>query len=69
MLFPVLKVGYRAESCPTEPLGRFLVEMAMGKVEERGGLVEGRGVERIRGGSSSVVVSNAGFRRLVGLDG
>lgn len=64
IVFPVVRVGYKAESCPTEPLGMFLAEMAMGRYGEE--KLQGAGVERLAGGS--IVVSNAGFRRLTGLD-
>jgi uncharacterized protein YbjT (DUF2867 family) len=55
---------------PTEPLGVFLRDLAMGKVDSRPDF-EGKGVSRIRIGGGEeeggFVVGNAGFRRLMGL--
>ncbi|KAK0641821.1 hypothetical protein B0T16DRAFT_496455 [Cercophora newfieldiana] len=48
---------------PTEPLGRFMTEVAMGGWDGR---LEGEGVEKLDGGMD--VVENFAFRRLVGLD-
>ena len=51
---------------PTEPLGNFLVGMAMGKYDEQ--LIDGteskEGIWRMKG---MPVVENWGFRKLVGL--
>ncbi|KAK3352498.1 nucleoside-diphosphate-sugar epimerase [Lasiosphaeria hispida] len=49
---------------PTEPLGRYLAEMAAGKFDEAG--MVGPGFEKLEGGFT--VVNNPGFRKLAGLD-
>lgn len=67
VLGPVMRTRpFRDYLSPTEPLGRFLTEVAMGKWEGPG--VEGPGVERTGPGESGgVVIGNAGFVRLAGL--
>ncbi|KAK0719409.1 nucleoside-diphosphate-sugar epimerase [Lasiosphaeris hirsuta] len=49
---------------PTEPLGRFLAEMAAGRFDEAA--MVGPGFEKLDGGFT--VVDNPGFRKLAGLD-
>jgi hypothetical protein len=53
----------KAMLSPTEPLGRFLTEAAMGKWEGR---MDGAGVEVV-GDTGMRVVRNTGFLRLAGL--
>ena len=57
------RAGYKGVWSPTEPLGRFLAEVAMGGFEGRLG---GKGVGRLEGGME--VLENGAFRRLAGLD-
>lgn len=47
---------------PTEPLGRFMTEMAMGKWDAK---YTGEGIERL---GNFPVLENTAFRRLAGLD-
>jgi len=63
VLGPAIRVAARGSWSPTEPLGRFLAEMATGRWEGR---LQGPGVERL---GESPVLGNAAFRRLYGLDG
>jgi hypothetical protein len=64
VLGPMLRGIASGQFSPTEPLGRFLAECAMGKWE---GKLEGHGIDA--GGDTGLkVVHNAGFRRLAGLD-
>ncbi|KAI6785540.1 uncharacterized protein J7T54_007183 [Emericellopsis cladophorae] len=57
---PLIRGFMPSQHSPTPMLGRGLVDMAMGKME---GKFEGKGVERVGG---SWIVSNVGFRRMVG---
>ncbi|OJJ97547.1 hypothetical protein ASPACDRAFT_45640 [Aspergillus aculeatus ATCC 16872] len=59
---PVFRYALTGMHSPTERLGTFLTEMAMGKVE---GHLEGSGALRVGGGW---VVQNKGMRRILGLD-
>ncbi|KAB5511548.1 putative nucleoside-diphosphate-sugar epimerase [Coniochaeta sp. 2T2.1] len=59
---PVFRAALPGRCSPTQPLGRFLAEMAMGKWEEE---LNGPGFEKI---GELCVVSNSNFRRLSGLD-
>ncbi|CAM1510856.1 Fc.00g083690.m01.CDS01 [Cosmosporella sp. VM-42] len=52
---------YKQAHSPTEPLGRFFTEMAMGKLDGR---LEGPGAFKI---GPSWVIENVGIRRLMGL--
>ncbi|RAK89447.1 hypothetical protein BO79DRAFT_263886 [Aspergillus costaricaensis CBS 115574] len=58
---PPIRHIFTGMHCPTEHLGKFLTDMAMGKVD---GKLEGTGVSK-RG--SGWVVQNIGLRRLSGL--
>lgn len=60
-LGPAMRALLPANVSPTEPLGKFLTEMAMGRYEGR---LTGAGVQTVKG---SRIVNNAGFRRLAGL--
>lgn len=51
---------------PTEPMGRFLAEMAMGVFDERMEGEVGRGIERLEGGF--MVLENSAVRRMGGMD-
>ncbi|KAM0271886.1 hypothetical protein ACHAQH_008949 [Verticillium albo-atrum] len=63
LLKPVMLVA-RSFHSPTEPLGKFLTGMAMGKYEDQ--LVAGgQGVHSLNGGLR--IVANVGFRRIFGL--
>lgn len=59
---PPIRGLYKAGWTPTEPMGRFMTEVAMGRWEGR---LEGPGVERVHG---AAILGNAAFRRLAGLD-
>jgi hypothetical protein len=61
VLAPVMRTMLKSHVSPTEPLGRFMTDMAMGKYD---GKLSGNGVIRV--GDSSIV-ENVGFRRLFGL--
>lgn len=63
LLYGGIRATYRSLSSPTDALGRFLTEMAMGHYEDG---VEGKGATVLDGGFK--VVENVGFRRLAGLD-
>ncbi|KAK3338929.1 hypothetical protein B0H65DRAFT_284950 [Neurospora tetraspora] len=68
VLGPPIRAGYKKMWSPTEPLGKFLVEMAMGGWDEtirKEGETGGKGIEKLEGGG--VVVSNEGWRRVAGL--
>ncbi|KAK1777761.1 hypothetical protein QBC45DRAFT_330039 [Copromyces sp. CBS 386.78] len=71
VLGPPIRVGYKKLWSPTELLGKFCVEMAMGGWDERirkeiGGQEGGKnGFEKLEGGG--VVVGNEGWRRVAGL--
>ncbi|KND89659.1 hypothetical protein TOPH_05653 [Tolypocladium ophioglossoides CBS 100239] len=58
---PALRAAFKRMYSPTEALGDFLTQMAMGKVD---GKLEGRGAFRL---GPSWVVENVGFRRIMGL--
>ncbi|POR38917.1 Uncharacterized protein TPAR_00887 [Tolypocladium paradoxum] len=58
---PAIRAGFRGMHSPTEALGGFLTQMAMGRVD---GELEGRGAFRL---GPSWVVGNVGFRRIMGL--
>ncbi|ROW05732.1 hypothetical protein VMCG_05159 [Cytospora schulzeri] len=62
LLGPPIRRFAKGTWSPTEPAGRFMTEMAMGKWH---GQFEGHGVEKL---GDFPIVSNAGFRRLAGLD-
>ncbi|KAK2761680.1 hypothetical protein FQN54_001508 [Arachnomyces sp. PD_36] len=61
LLGPPVRYLMKGMHSPTEHLGRFLTDMAMGKVD---GKLEGKGTFKSGGG---VVVENAGIRRVCGL--
>lgn len=62
VLGPVVRMAVKGSWSPTEPLGRFLTGMAMGKYERA---MDGPGVERL---GAFPVVGNVAFRRAMGLD-
>lgn len=61
VLGPPIRAFRKNGVSPTEPLGRFLTEMAMGKYE---GKLTGPGIQTVR---KLRVIENVGFRRLYGL--
>jgi len=61
LLGPGIRHLYQAMHSPTNQLGPFLTEMAMGKMDSK---LEGPGVFKLGGGW---VVENKGFRRMMGL--
>ncbi|RLL96926.1 hypothetical protein CFD26_101913 [Aspergillus turcosus] len=61
-LGPVFRAATPGLCSPTEPLGRFLTEMAMGRYEDR--LVGGKGVQMV---GEMPILENTAFRRLAGL--
>lgn len=63
VLGPPIRWFFRGTWSPTEPTGRFVAEMAMGRWD---GEFRGVGVERL---GEFPVVGNVAFRRLAGLDG
>ncbi|KAK3484989.1 uncharacterized protein B0T23DRAFT_53827 [Neurospora hispaniola] len=71
VLGPPIRVGYKKMWSPTEHLGKFLVEMAMGKwdktIKKEAEASNGKGFEKLEGGS--VVVGNEGWRRIASLEG
>lgn len=71
VLGPPIRAGYKKMWSPTEHLGKFLVEMAMGKWDEtirkEAEASNGNGFEKLEGGS--VVVGNEGWRRIASLEG
>ncbi|PHH84610.1 hypothetical protein CDD83_1659 [Cordyceps sp. RAO-2017] len=60
-LAPAIRCAARGMHSPTEPLGDFLTQLAMGRMD---GALDGQGAFRL---GSSWVVENAGFRRMMGL--
>ena len=58
---PAIRAGFKGMHSPTEALGDFLTQMAVGRVD---GKLEGRGAFQL---GPSWVVENVGFRRLMGL--
>lgn len=58
---PPVRHFYKQMHSPTEHLGPFLTDMAMGRIEER---LEGAGAFKLGGGW---VVENKGMRRILGL--
>ncbi|GKT51500.1 uncharacterized protein ColSpa_11681 [Colletotrichum spaethianum] len=61
---PLTRTLYPSFVSPTETLGRFMAEMAMGKVDA-GMAAGGKGITTLNGGLR--IVENVGFRRLAGL--
>ncbi|KAJ5184300.1 hypothetical protein N7491_007832 [Penicillium cf. griseofulvum] len=61
LLAPGLRYFMQSKHSPTEHLGSFLTEMAMGRHEE---ILQGPGVFKLGGG---YVVENSGMRRILGL--
>ncbi|KAK4863163.1 hypothetical protein LT330_001941 [Penicillium expansum] len=61
LLAPGVRCFMKSMHSPTEHLGSFLTEMAMGRYEEK---LQGPGVFRLGGG---YIVENAGMRRILGL--
>lgn len=59
---PVYRAALPSRCSPSQPLGKFLAEMAMGRWDEE---INGPSFQRIEG---LVVVGNHDFRRLSGLD-
>ncbi|KAK2021819.1 nucleoside-diphosphate-sugar epimerase [Colletotrichum zoysiae] len=64
VLAPAIRAFGQGFVSPTETLGRFMAEMAMGKVDA-GLAAGGKGIVTLDGGLR--VVNNAAFRRLAGL--
>lgn len=60
-LGPVVRRVWKRGHSPTEVLGPFLTDMAMGKVDAK---LEGPGAFRL---GPSWIVENVGFRRIMGL--
>ncbi|KAK1758860.1 hypothetical protein QBC47DRAFT_419997 [Echria macrotheca] len=67
-ILAAIRVGYKSLSAPTEELGRFVTDMALGRYEGEEGVQVAKkaGVEVLEGGFQ--VVDNASFRKLSGLD-
>jgi hypothetical protein len=61
ILGPPVRAFYKQGHSPTEHLGGFLTDMAMGRME---GKFEGMGVFKLGG---SWIVENKGLRRMMGL--
>lgn len=59
---PPVKFGYRSLHSPTEPLGRFLTEIALGKHRDQ--FVAGKGVQMV---GSFPILENSVLRQLAGL--
>lgn len=72
VLGPPIRVGYKKMWSPTEHLGKFLVEMAMGKwdetIKKEAEASNEKGFEKLEGGGM-VVVGNEGWRRIASLEG
>ncbi|KAK3389918.1 hypothetical protein B0H63DRAFT_464522, partial [Podospora didyma] len=64
VLGPVVRNVWKGAWSPTEHLGKFLAEMAMGQYDAASNVA--KGYRKLDGGFT--VVDNVGFRRLVGLD-
>ncbi|KAK1445579.1 nucleoside-diphosphate-sugar epimerase [Colletotrichum melonis] len=64
LLGPVIRATMPSFVSPTEVLGKFMSEMAMGKMDD-GLTAGGKGIITLNGGLR--VVENVGFRRLAGL--
>ncbi|KAK3323261.1 hypothetical protein B0T19DRAFT_476397 [Cercophora scortea] len=65
LLRPAFRAGVlRSRWSPTQPLGVFLTEMAMGRWDEK--TLGGKGVEKLEGGM--LIVENSAFMRAAGLD-
>jgi len=62
LLGPVYRTVFPGKCSPSQPLGRFLAEMAMGKWEKE---TSGPGFDKI---DEFPVVTNFDFRRLTGLN-
>lgn len=62
VLGPPIRCFAKGTWSPTEPLGRFMTEMALGRWDRQS---DGLGVERL---GDFPIVGNPGFRRLAGLD-
>ncbi|KYK61815.1 hypothetical protein DCS_02959 [Drechmeria coniospora] len=60
-LGPVIRKGFQGMHSPTDALGRFMTQMAMGQID---GKLEGPGAFQL---GPSWVVENVGFRRIMGL--
>lgn len=58
---PVIRAGFKGMHSPTEALGSFLTQMAMGSLD---GKLEGQGAFKL---GPSWVVENVGLRRIMGL--
>lgn len=60
---PLIRNFLKSRWSPTESMGRFMVEMALGKWDDQ---LQGPDIEKV---GDFPVVGNAGLRRLAGLDG
>lgn len=65
-LLPAFRVLLSSQTTPTEPLGRFLTDMAIGKWPDASKLA-GSGVKPV-GSSGFAIVHNIAVRRMMGLD-
>jgi len=65
---PLFKAGYKSGLSPTEPLGRVLTELAMGRFGDGELRGVGKGVEEVKDGGGFLVLENVALRRLAGLD-
>ena len=59
---PLIRNFVKGRWSPTEPMGRFMVEMALGRWDNH---LQGPGIEKL---GDFPIVGNAGLRRLAGLD-
>ncbi|KAL8382025.1 hypothetical protein RB595_006011 [Gaeumannomyces hyphopodioides] len=66
VLLPTVRVFMNSLMSPTEHLGKFMTDMAIGKWPDASKLA-GPGVKPL-GSSGFAIVENAGFRRMMGLD-
>ncbi len=60
---PTIRAALKSNWSPTQPMGVFMTEMAMGRWDKD--KLQGPGIQRI---GDFPVINNVGFRRLVGLD-
>jgi hypothetical protein len=67
VLGPIVRNAFKNNHSPTEPLGRFLTDMAMGKWEADPDKFHGEGVDTLEDKGGFPVVANTGIRRLMAL--
>lgn len=63
VLGPPIRIGMRWAWSPTEELGRFMTEMAMGRYKNQ--FTQGKDIQMI---GEFPILENSAFRRLAGLD-